>query len=95
VPAHLFVEDTSFADAPAKLLGHVTLPVVLDADRTMHFTIYDLEPNENAAYTLRVLVDLDRDTQASAGDYVTTQSIPVLTGGHPSDVTVTVHLLQV
>jgi hypothetical protein len=47
-------------------------------------------PDMRARYQVRVHVDVDKDGKVSRGDYITTESYPVLTFGHPSRVRVRV-----
>jgi hypothetical protein len=46
--------------------------------------------DEGAGYSVRVHVDLDGDRRVSRGDFISTESHPVLTLGRPDRVTVRV-----
>jgi hypothetical protein len=84
VAIHIFLENTTYADAAAVVVRHE----VLDAKLT--FELKDLAVEERALYTIRVLVDTNGDGKISRGDYINVVSYPVLTRGHPTDVTIQV-----
>jgi uncharacterized lipoprotein YbaY len=90
---YVFLEDTTYADDSAeKIAEQVIENVAYDAraPNDLPFTLYGEVPDQRARYTLRVLVDLDGDGRISQGDFINTQSYPVLTRGKPSDITVRV-----
>lgn len=78
--AHVFLEDTTYADAPAVALGSWRRdPVAYPADAAgvpFDFVV-EPDPPERGRYTLRVLVDVDRDGVVGQGDYVNIEAIPV------------------
>ena len=78
-------------DAPATRVGQVVLrDVDLAALRggSVEFQI-DAPPLEpRGTYVVRALADMDGDGETGKGDYCSTVSYPVLTRGHPADVTV-------
>jgi uncharacterized lipoprotein YbaY len=82
------VQDTSLADAPARVLGE-RRGSVAGSDGAMLATV-DVDVTATAQrMTVWVHVDVDQDGRVSKGDFITMQSYPVPTGEHPS-VTVTV-----
>lgn len=88
---YVFLEDTSYADAGAvKVAEHVTKDVSYDASarNSLSFTLYGDLQDQRAHYTVRVLVDLNGDGRISHGDFINVQSYPVLTWGHPNEVTI-------
>jgi uncharacterized lipoprotein YbaY len=86
---HVRVEDTSLADAPAKLVGEQVFEKACSTSN-LFFSI-EVEPvDEKARYTVSVHIDVDNDGCVSKGDYVSTESYPVLTGGHGNHVDVRV-----
>jgi hypothetical protein len=88
---HIFIEDTTLADAPARMVvHHVIENVSADMVRNERLT-FALDGNisdTRALYTVRVLVDLDGDARISHGDYASVASYPVLTRGYPSRVVI-------
>ncbi len=89
----VFLQDTSLADADAvNVAEQVTENVSYDAGaRTaLPFELHGEPPDESAHYTVRVHVDLDGDGRVSRGDFINTESYPVLTRGRPREVTVKV-----
>jgi hypothetical protein len=82
---HVFLEDTTYADASAIIVRHDVL-----AAGALVFEMTGLTVEPQRVYTIRVLVDLDGDGRVSRGDFITTESYPVLTRGRPAEVTVVV-----
>ena len=66
------------------------LMTFLRAPAALPFALRGRLPDERGDYTVRVLVDLDGDGLVSRGDFVNVESYPVLTRGHPREVTVKV-----
>lgn len=94
---HIYLEDTTLADASAKVVLHEVIANVA-ADMVQHeripFAIYGTIPDIRACYTVRVFVDVDGDGRISHGDYVSTASYPVLTRGYPDRVVVQVRRVR-
>ena len=87
------LEDVSEADAPAKVVSeYVRRGVTVNPEtaETVTFTLTGEAPDPTASYSVRAHLDVDGDGQVSAGDFISTQSYPVLTSGHPSRVSVLV-----
>jgi len=57
---------------------------------SLAFSLPGEVPDDRANYAVRVHIDVDRDGRVSRGDYITMESYPVLTQGHPERVTVRV-----
>ena len=98
---HVYLEDVSFADAPASAIAQIQLVHVNhptdatnDAPTVLPFVIrldtksVVIEPT--ADYSLRVWVDADGDGQPGAGDLFSDQSYPVLTHGFGTSAVITV-----
>ena len=84
-----YVEDVSRADAPAQPLGSLVLRDVSHAAGETdgpEFTLSVEIPDPNALLAVRVHIDLDGDGRYSRGDFITMESYPVLTRGHPDRV---------
>jgi uncharacterized lipoprotein YbaY len=94
---HIFLEDTTLADAPAKVIVHHVIENI-SADMVwkerMPFALDVTIPDIRARYTVRVLVDVDGDGKISNGDYASTASYPVLTRGYPDRVVVNVRRIH-
>jgi len=86
------VEDVSRADAPARLLGQTVLRNLQPSDflqGSLPFELSVADPPEGARCTVRVHLDVDGSGSINAGDYVSTEHIPVLEARTPSEVRVT------
>jgi uncharacterized lipoprotein YbaY len=85
--------DISFADAPSRLIAEQVLTGIwqrANAGESIPFEISASLPNEHGSYSVAVLVDVDGDGKTTRGDFVSTQSYPVLTFGYPNHVTIVV-----
>ncbi|MEJ7810619.1 MAG: YbaY family lipoprotein [Gemmatimonadaceae bacterium] len=89
------VEDVTRADAAARVAGEVVAEWPRTARRgratgaPLQVTVPVRVADERADYSVRVHADADGDGEVSAGDYVSTESYPVLTRGRGSVVRVT------
>lgn len=83
------VEDVTMADGLATPVAEQRLNQV-SLGRALTLEIPVPEPDERASYAVRVHVDMAGDDSVSAGDFVSTQSHPVLTQGYGTEVTVPV-----
>jgi uncharacterized lipoprotein YbaY len=89
---YIRLEDNSRADAASRIIAE---QVVRDFSHKqkgggVEFKLYGEPPEERADCNVRVHVDVDGDDEVSVGDYITMESYPVLTYGHPRHVSVTV-----
>lgn len=87
------LQDVSLADAPARVVAEQTLRDVSHPGGRAGGIRFELRLQQVEArtrYVVRVHVDVDNDGRVSYGDYVSTQSHPVLTFGHPDHVDVPV-----
>ncbi|MFQ5587796.1 MAG: YbaY family lipoprotein [Nitrospiria bacterium] len=88
--ARIYLEDVSLADASAKIVAE---QVISDVNRksgspeSIHFSLSG-ELHDRAHYSVRVHIDLKGDGEIHRGDYITMESYPVLTFGHPDFVRV-------
>ena len=87
--ARAVVEDVSMADGLARVVAEEHRSRVSLAT-PLTFEIDVGEPDGRTSYAVRVHVDVTGDGRVSPGDFVSTQSHPVLTQGYPSEVTVPV-----
>ena len=87
------LEDVSRMDTAARVVVEQVLrEVSYQPDRSTQLAV-DLRgppPDAGASYAVRVHVDVDDDGEVSPGDYISTQSYPVMTFGHPNQVAVRV-----
>jgi len=93
VIVHILLEDVSYSDAPANVLAEQEIPTLTHrpgTDPPVRFHLTVPAPDPRASYAVRAHVDVDGDGRVSRGDYLSMQSYPVLTQGHPSSVSVEV-----
>lgn len=90
---NVYLEDVSLLDAPAKI---VTKQVIADLNHSMgtenrvEFALQAEIADIRARYSIRVHVAFRGDEQIHRGDYISTESYPVLTFGYPNQVSVRV-----
>jgi uncharacterized lipoprotein YbaY len=85
------LENVSRADAAAELVAEQVLRGVAHRygeEQALPFELEVESVNERGEYSVRVHVDVDGDRAIGLGDYITTQSYPVLTYGRPDHVDV-------
>lgn len=87
---YIRLEDVSRADAASTLITEEVLQDVSLLGDRLKFNLYGEISDAKADYNVQVHVDIDGDGQVSQGDYITMESYPVLTWGHPSQVSVRV-----
>jgi len=92
---YIYVERVTYADAASEMTASYTRqevsfdPKNKDSDiLTFKLEVPDLNPQDD--YAIRAHIDLDRDGKISIGDYINMQSYPVLTRGHPREVSILV-----
>ena len=91
------VENTSVADVSSEVFAeYIQRNVSSDPTTTkaLLFAINCKTPDPKASYVVRIHVDIDGDQEVSRGDYITTQSYPVLTFGYPNKLTVQVRQVR-
>lgn len=87
------VEDTSRADAPSRVVGEqVHRNVHLKSGKDFPFSIAVPADavDEKSSYTVRAHVDVSGSGVVEVGDFVSTQSYPVLTRGHSNEAVIKV-----
>lgn len=87
--AHVTLEDTTYADAPAVALGSwhrdgISYPA--DADGLTFEIVVDVDQSQRRRRTLRALVDVDGDHALGPGDYLNVEAVPVTSDGGAFDV---------
>lgn len=89
--------NTSLADAPSSVVAEQVIDYIASGVSKGEKVAFVLEPNsidERDSYSVSVLVDIDGDGKISKGDYISMQAYPVLTYGHPSEVTIEVKQIE-
>ena len=89
---HVWIEDTTYADAPAVRVAERRLTGASydgGADG-LPFTIEwdDRSRSARHSYAIAALIDVDGDGRAGPGDYVCPQAVPVPPPGAPARVRV-------
>lgn len=89
---HVRLEDTSLMDGPSRVVSERLLRVSEEDRPTdgIPFTLRERSPDPRTSYSVSVHVDITSSGTLDEGDYVSTESYPVLTFGHPDRVTVEV-----
>ena len=94
---HVYLEETSVADAPANRLAETQLTLDQHPPRPDGWTVlaFALRPDgelppitPSASYTVRVWVDADSDGRMGPNDLFSDQAYPVLTHGFGNQVDV-------
>ena len=60
----------------------------------LSFAIAGNPPDPRASYAVRAHIDIDGDGAVSKGDFISMQSYPVITFGHPREVSILVRQVQ-
>lgn len=87
------LENITVADIASEVVAdYVERDVAFDPKtaKDLLFTIAGKAPDPRASYAVRVHIDVDGDGEVSQGDFVSTQSYPVITFGHPREVSILV-----
>ncbi|GII97331.1 YbaY family lipoprotein [Sinosporangium siamense] len=80
---HVLVEDVSRADAAARVVAAIDLPLghALGAGETLSFSLAVPVESDMQRLSVRVHVDRSRDGTIAEGDWISTAAHPVLTQG--------------
>ena len=90
---YIYLEDVSRADAASTVIAkHVLHDVSYSgqAHGSVPFAMTGEITDQRARYALRVHVDVNKDGRIDAGDYISTESYPVLTFGYPKQASIRV-----
>jgi hypothetical protein len=93
----IMVEDVSRQNAASISIAEQIIDGVSydpSSGAPLPFELDGVVPDNRANYAVRVHVDVDGDGDVSRGDFITMESYPVLTHGHPERVTVRVREVQ-
>jgi uncharacterized lipoprotein YbaY len=90
---YIRLEDTSLANGPSGVVSEQVLtdvPLQVTAKGSLPFTLYSEQPDPRIRYSVSVHVDMQGNGRISHGDYINTESYPVLTYGYPNRITLRV-----
>ena len=91
------LENMTLADRTSEVVGdYVERDVAFDPKtaKVLSFAIAGKAPDPRASYAVRVHIDIDGDGEVSRGDFISMQSYPVITFGHPSEVSILVRQVK-
>ena len=91
------LESITAADiASETVANYVERDVAFDPNtsRDLSFVIAGNPPDPLASYAVRVHIDIDGDGVVSQGDFISMQSYPVITFGHPREVSILVRQVK-
>ena len=87
------LENITDADSTAQVVAdYVERDVAFDPTtaRDFSFSLAGDPPDPRASYAVRVHIDIDGDGEVSKGDFISTQSYPVITFGYPRELSILV-----
>lgn len=90
---NVYLEDVSLLDAPAKIVAKQVIANLnhsMGTENRVEFALQGEIADIQASYSIRVHVAFRSDEQIHRGDYISTESYPVLTFGDPNQVSVRV-----
>ena len=91
------LENITVADAASEVVAdYVERDVTFDPRtcRDISFAIAGNPPDPRASYAVSVHIDIDGDGEVSKGDFINMQSYPVITFGHPREVSILVRQVK-
>jgi uncharacterized lipoprotein YbaY len=91
------LENVTDADIPSQVVAdYVQQNVAFDPNtgRELLFSIAGDAPDSRVSYAVRVHIDIDGDGAVSRGDLISMQSYPVITFGHPKEVSILVQQVK-
>ena len=91
------LENVTDADIASQVVAdYVQQNVAFDpnTDRELLFSIAGDAPDSRVSYAVRVHIDIDGDGAVSRGDLISMQSYPVITFGHPKEVSILVQQVK-
>lgn len=91
------LENITSADIASRVTAEYVKPGVAfnpEISSDLAFVIAGNPPDPRASYGVRVHIDVDGDGKVSQGDFISMQSYPVITFGHPSEVSILVRQVK-
>lgn len=93
VVVNVFLLDVSLIDASSGIVARETFSgdsLDMESENGFPFTLYGEKPVGGRQYSIRVHISLHGSEEVEIGDYITTESYPVLFTEYPKYITVTV-----
>jgi hypothetical protein len=90
---YVYLENITVADSASEVVAdYVERDIAFDPKTTkvLSFAIDGKALDPRASYAVRVHIDIDGDRKVSQGDFINTQSYPVITFGHPREISILV-----
>jgi hypothetical protein len=94
---YVLLENITVADIASEVVAdYIERDVAFDPKtaKVLSFAIAGKAPDPRASYAVRVHIDIDGDGEVSRGDFISMQSYPVITFGHPSEVSILVRQVK-
>lgn len=94
---HVRLERITAADIASETVAdYVERDVAFDPKTfsDLSFAIAGSPPDPRATYAVRAHIDIDGDGAVSKGDFLSMQSYPVITFGHPREVSILVRQVK-
>ena len=94
---YIRLEEVSRADTPSNIISEQVIRKISDKIRTenrLEVNLYGPNLNRRLNYAVNVHIDSDGNGQINRGDYINTESYPVLTFGRSNQVTVKLKLIS-
>lgn len=91
------LENVTVADTASEVMAeYAERDVAFDpkTKNVLSFAITANSPDPRTAYAVRVHIDIDGDGEVSQGDFISMQSYPVITFGHPREVSILVRQVK-
>jgi hypothetical protein len=91
------LESITAADIASETVAdYVEQDVAFDPKTSseLSFAIAGNPPDPRGSYAVRVHIDIDGDGEVSQGDFISMQSYPVITFGHPREVSIFVRQVK-
>lgn len=94
---YVSVENTSVADIASEVVADYVERDVAFVPKTAKVLLFEIAaevPDPRASYSVKVHIDIDGDGEVSLGDFISMQSYPVITGGHPTEISILVRQVK-
>jgi|SRR5215211_8041287 hypothetical protein len=94
---YVHLENITAADIASEVVAdYVERDVAFNPKtaKDLSFAIDGKTPDPRASCVVRVLIDIDGDGEVSRGDFISMQSYPVITLGHPREVSILVRQVK-
>lgn len=94
---HVYLENITVADMASEVVAEcVERDVAFDSKvaKGLLFSMAGTAVDSRASYAVRVHIDIDGDGQVTPGDFISTQSYPVITFGYPGEISIRVRQVK-